>query len=79
MFITGDKDFKVWIIYSDFWYEFEEALGDIDDGRVIHFFGTDSSDIEDIRNFATIFKAIDGKNDRFGDVVCQTEEIIAEL
>ena len=36
------------------------------------------SDIEDIRNFATIFKAIDGKNDRFGDVVCQTEEIISE-
>lgn len=38
----------------------------------------DRSDIEDIRNFATIFKAIDGKNDRFGDVVCQTEEIIGQ-
>lgn len=36
------------------------------------------SDIEDIRNFATIFKAIDGKNDRFGDVVVQTEEIISQ-
>ena len=38
----------------------------------------DRSDIEDIKNFATIFKAIDGKNDRFGDVVCQTEEIIGQ-
>ena len=36
------------------------------------------SDLEDVRNFASIFKAIDGKNDRFGDVVCQTEEIISE-
>ena len=34
------------------------------------------SDLEDVRSFATIFKAIDGKNDRFGDVVVQTEEII---
>lgn len=36
------------------------------------------SDLEDIKNFATIFKAIEGKNDRFGDVVVQTEEIISE-
>ena len=36
------------------------------------------SDIVDIKNFATIFRAIDGKNDRFGDVVVQTEEIISE-
>jgi len=36
------------------------------------------SELEDVRNFATIFKAIDGKNDRFGDVVCQTEEIIGQ-
>ena len=36
------------------------------------------SDLEDVRSFATIFKAIDGKNDRFGDVVVQTEEIIAQ-
>jgi len=36
------------------------------------------SNIEDIKNFSTIFRAIDGKNDRFGDVVVQTEEIISE-
>lgn len=36
------------------------------------------SDLEDIRSFATIFRVIDGKNDKFGDVVVQTEEIISE-
>ena len=38
----------------------------------------DRSNLEDIKNFSTIFRAIDGKNDRFGDVVVQTEEIISE-
>ena len=39
-------------IYSDFWYEFEEALGNIEDERIIRFFGTDPSDIEDLRRNA---------------------------
>ena len=40
-------------IYSDFWYEFEEALGDIEDETIIRFFGTDKSDIEDLKRNAT--------------------------
>ena len=45
---TGDFE-----IYSDFWYEFEEALGKIDDGTIIRFLGTKPSDIEDIRRYTT--------------------------
>lgn len=36
------------------------------------------SGLEDIRSFATIYAVIDGKNDRFGDIVTQTSEIIGE-
>ena len=36
------------------------------------------SDIEDIRSFATIYSVIEGKSDRFGDIVTQTEEVIRE-
>lgn len=38
----------------------------------------DRSDLEDIRSFATIYAVIEGKSDRFGDVLTQTEEIIRE-
>ncbi len=40
-------------IYSDFWYEFEEALGDMEEESIIRFFGTKPSDIEDIRRHTT--------------------------
>ncbi len=36
------------------------------------------SAIEDIRNFAAIYTVIEGKSDRFGDVLLQTEEIIRD-
>lgn len=36
------------------------------------------SDIEDIRSFATIYSVIEGKSDRFGDILTETEEIIGD-
>lgn len=36
------------------------------------------SDIEDIESFATIYTVIEGKSDRFGDIVTQTAEIIRD-
>ncbi len=36
------------------------------------------SNLEDIRSFATIYSVVEGKNDRFGDIVSQTSEIIGE-
>lgn len=36
------------------------------------------SQIADIQNFATIYSVIEGKSDRFGDIVIQTHEIIGE-
>lgn len=36
------------------------------------------SDLEDIRNFATIYSVIEGKSDRFGDILTQTKEIISD-
>lgn len=36
------------------------------------------SNLEDIRSFATIYAVIEGKNDRFGDIVSQTSEIIGD-
>lgn len=36
------------------------------------------SDLEDIRNFATIYSVIAGKSDRFGDILVQTQEIISD-
>ena len=33
------------------------------------------SNLEDIRSFATIYAVIEGKNDRFGEIVSQTSEI----
>lgn len=36
------------------------------------------SDIEDIRSFATIYSVIEGKSDRFGDILMETETIIAD-
>lgn len=36
------------------------------------------SDIEDIRSFATIYAVIEGKSDRFGEILTQTEEIIRD-
>lgn len=38
----------------------------------------DRSDIEDIRSFATIYSVIEGKSDRFGDILTQTEEVIRD-
>lgn len=36
------------------------------------------SGIEDIHSFATIYSVIEGKSDRFGDILIQTQEIIGE-
>lgn len=36
------------------------------------------SDLEDIRNFAAIYSVIEGKSDRFGDILTQTQEIISD-
>lgn len=36
------------------------------------------SNLEDIRSFATIYAVIEGKNDRFGEIVTQTSEIIGD-
>ncbi len=36
------------------------------------------SDLEDIRNFATVYSVIEGKSDRFGEILTSTEEIISE-
>jgi tight adherence protein B len=38
----------------------------------------DRSRLVDIQNFATIYGVIEGKSDRFGDIVVQTHEIIGE-
>jgi len=36
------------------------------------------SDIEDIRSFAAIYAVIEGKSDRFGDILRETEQIIGD-
>lgn len=36
------------------------------------------SDLADIRNFANIYAVIEGKSDRFGEIVVQTRDIIGE-
>ena len=36
------------------------------------------SDIEDIRSFAAIYAVIEGKSDRFGDILMETEQIIGD-
>ncbi|MEY8524320.1 hypothetical protein AALA90_15035 [Lachnospiraceae bacterium 38-10] len=36
------------------------------------------SGIEDIHSFATIYSVIEGKSDRFGDILVQTQEIIGD-
>ena len=36
------------------------------------------SGLEDIHSFATIYSVIEGKNDRFGDIVSQTSQIIGD-
>lgn len=38
----------------------------------------DRSNLVDIQSFATIYGVIEGKSDRFGDIVVQTHEIIGE-
>lgn len=38
----------------------------------------DRSNLPDIQSFATIYGVIEGKSDRFGDIVIQTHEIIGE-
>lgn len=38
----------------------------------------DRSGLEDIKNFSTIYSVIEGKSDRFGDILLQTQEIIAD-
>lgn len=36
------------------------------------------SGVEDIQSFATIYAVIEGKSDRFGDILLQTQEIIGD-
>lgn len=36
------------------------------------------SGLEDIQSFATIYSVIEGKSDRFGDILMQTQEIIGD-
>ena len=36
------------------------------------------SGLEDIRSFASIYSVIEGKSDRFGDILTQTQEIIGD-
>ena len=36
------------------------------------------SDLDDIRNFATVYSVIEGKSDRFGEILVYTEHIISE-
>ena len=36
------------------------------------------SGLEDIQSFATIYAVIEGKSDRFGDILIQTQEIIGD-
>lgn len=38
----------------------------------------DRSGIEDVASFATIYSVIEGKSDRFGDILTQTEQIIGD-
>jgi tight adherence protein B len=38
----------------------------------------DRSGLEDIQSFATIYSVIEGKSDRFGDILTQTQEIIGD-
>lgn len=38
----------------------------------------DRSGIDDIQSFATIYAVIEGKSDRFGDILMQTQEIIGD-
>ena len=38
----------------------------------------DRSDITDIKSFAAIYSVIEGKSDRFGDILMQTQEIIGD-
>ena len=38
----------------------------------------DRSDLEDIRSFATIYSVIEGKSNRFGDILTQTQQIIGD-
>jgi len=38
----------------------------------------DRSDLEDVRSFATIYSVISGKNDRIGDILTETSEIIGD-
>lgn len=38
----------------------------------------DRSRLEDIKSFAAIYSVIEGKSDRFGDILLQTQEIIAD-
>lgn len=38
----------------------------------------DRSQLQDVQSFATIYGVIEGKSDRFGDIVVQTHEIIGE-
>lgn len=36
------------------------------------------SDLEDVRNFAAIYSVIEGKSDRFGEILMETQEIIGD-
>ena len=38
----------------------------------------DRSELEDIHSFAAVYSVIEGKSDRFGDILTQTEEIIRD-
>jgi tight adherence protein B len=38
----------------------------------------DRSRLDDIQSFATIYSVIEGKSDRFGDILVQTQQIIGD-
>lgn len=77
------KDLKIsYNENADIVREVEHILKQYDNGGIelkvlFEDFAT-RSDLEDIRNFATIYSVIEGKSDRFGDILLQTEEIIGD-
>ena len=46
--------------------------------KVLFQYLADRSDIEDIRSFAAVYRVIEGKSDRFGDILTQTGDIIRD-
>ncbi|MCM1218153.1 MAG: hypothetical protein NC331_16015 [Lachnospiraceae bacterium] len=77
------KDLKIsYSAKADIVMEVENILKQYRQGGIElkHLFEgfADRSGLEDIRSFATIYAVIEGKNDRFGEIVTQTSEIIGD-